>query len=131
MVRAIIGERDEWCSPQQVQGFVQAITRTGGDATFRLVPGAHHSFDRRQPREVVAEASVSPHAPTIYLDHGGAMIHPLTGASDSEAVDRDMMIYAVKAGFGRRGATIGSIEGEPDLFHQDMVGFWTAGLRGA
>lgn len=59
------------------------------------------------------------------------MIHPSSGASDPEAVDRDMMIYAVKAGFGRRGATIGSIEGEPDLFHEDMVGFWTAALRDA
>jgi dienelactone hydrolase len=125
VVRAIIGERDEWCSAQQVQAFVHAMRLVGGDVTFRLVAGAHHSFDRHQPHQNLAEASVSPHAPTVYLDDSGAMIHPVTGLADPASVDRDLMVYAVKAGYGHRGAVIGSSGNEATLFRDDMAAFWT------
>ena len=45
----------------------------------------------------------------------GAMIHPLTGAPDAMLVDRDVMIYALKAGYGKKGARIGSKAGEAKL----------------
>ena len=52
-VPAIIGDRDEWCLPQQVQGHIQAMRLCGGDATIRIVEGAQHSFDSETAIEKV------------------------------------------------------------------------------
>ena len=46
IVRSVIGDRDEWCLPQQVQGHMHAMRLCGCDASFKLFPGAQHSFDR-------------------------------------------------------------------------------------
>jgi dienelactone hydrolase len=123
-VRVLMGDADEWCSPMQVQGHCQAIRLTGGRATLRLVGGAHHSFDRDTPVVAVPDASVSPAAPTTYLADDGAFIHPLQDWPDPKLVDRDVMVYSLKAGFGRRGARLGSREGEAALFRADMLAFW-------
>ena len=77
VVRVLIGDADEWCSPMQVQGHCQAIRLTGGNVTIRLFSGAHHSFDRGTKIVDIADASVSPAAPTTYLADDGAFIHPL------------------------------------------------------
>ena len=123
-IRVIMGDADEWCSPMQVQGHCQAIRLSGGKVTMRLIGGAQHSFDRGTDIENVADASVSPAAPTIYIGNDGAFIHPLSGVADSKLVDRDLMIYALKAGYGRKGAKIGSRDGEAELFKADMLAFW-------
>ena len=47
-VRGIIGDADEWCSAQQMQGYLNAMRLTGG-VSWRVVSGAHHSFDREEP----------------------------------------------------------------------------------
>ncbi len=122
-VRAIVGDRDDWLSVQQVQAQVQAIRLVGGDASLRIVAGAGHSFDRREAVHEVPEASVAPGAPTVYLDGNGAMIHPGTGRPDAELTDRDMFLAAVDAGLGRWGAHIGSLGDQPDLFQADMLAF--------
>jgi dienelactone hydrolase len=50
-IRILMGDRDDWCSPMQVQGHVQAIRLAGGSVTLRLFAGAGHGFDRaRSPR---------------------------------------------------------------------------------
>ena len=124
-VRAIIGDRDDWCSPMQVQAHIHAIRLAGGDATVRIVPGAPHSFDRSTPLEHMPHASVTPAAPTFYIADDGAFILPTSDEPDPELVDRDGFMYAIKAGFGVRGA---SIAGRPDLvplFIEDMTTFWT------
>ena len=123
-IRVIMGDADEWCSPMQVQGHCQAIRLSGGRVSMRLIGGAQHSFDRGTEIENVADASVSPAAPTIYIGNDGAFIHPLGGVADSKLVDRDLMIYALKAGYGRKGAKIGSRDGEAELFKADMLAFW-------
>jgi dienelactone hydrolase len=128
-IRIIMGDADEWCSPMQVQGHCQAIRLSGGKVTMRLIGGAHHSFDRGTDIENVADASVSPAAPTIYIGNDGAFIHPLGEVADSKLVDRDLMIYALKAGYGRKGARIGSRAGEAELFKTDMLAFWRRTLR--
>jgi dienelactone hydrolase len=128
-IRVIMGDADEWCSPMQVQGHCQAIRLSGGKVTMRLIGGAQHSFDRGTEIENVADASVSPAAPTIYIGNDGAFIHPLGGVADSKLVDRDLMIYALKAGYGRKGAKIGSRDGEAELFRADMLAFWRRTLR--
>lgn len=128
-IRVLMGDADEWCSPMQAQGHCQAIRVSGGIASLRLIGGAQHSFDRDTPLELIPEASVSPSAPVTYLADDGAMIHPLQTEPDPALVDRDVMIYAVKAGFGIKGAHIGSGEGEAALFREDMMAFWQRVLQ--
>jgi dienelactone hydrolase len=123
-VRVLMGDADEWCSPMQVQGHCQAIRVSGGDVTMRLIAGAHHSFDRGTDIADVADASVSPAAPTAYIADDGAFIHPTKDVSDPSLNDRDLMVYALKAGYGRKGAKIGSRPGEAELFKADMLAFW-------
>ena len=125
-VRAVIGDRDDWCLPQQVQAHMQAIRLAGGNAGFRLVAGAAHSFDRGTAVENIGDASVSPAAPTIYIEDDGSLVHPLADRGDRALVDRDLMVYGVKAGYGRKGAAIGSQGDDAALFRADMETFWRA-----
>jgi hypothetical protein len=80
----------------------------------------------------VPEASVAPGAPTAYVADDGAFVDPVTGVADPALVDRDLMLYAVHAGYGVRGARIGSEGDQAALFHDDMVAFHrrTLGLAG-
>jgi len=127
-VRAVIGERDNWCSPQQVQGHMNAIRLRGGDVSFRLFPDACHSFDRETPIESLPDAVVALGAPTTFIADDGAMIDPVTGHADPAATERDFMVRAMKAGFGGKGATIGSKGDQPALFREDMQNFWRESL---
>ena len=122
-VRAIVGDQDEWCSVQEIQGQINAMRMGGADAEVRVVPSAHHSFDRAEEPNVITEARVARSAPTIMLDNDGAMFDPQTGSADSALVDMDMFVFALKQGFGTSGATIGSLEGQPELFTADMLEF--------
>jgi dienelactone hydrolase len=124
VVRAVIGERDEWCLPQQVQAQIHAIRLCGGDASSKIFPDAHHSFDRDTPLELVEEASVSPGAPTVYIADDGAFVHPLSDTPDPALTEKELMLYSVKSGHGRRGAHIGSAGRQAELFHADMMAFW-------
>ncbi len=124
-IRAIIGDRDDWCPPVQVQAHIHAMRIAGGDATLRIVPGANHSFDRTTPLEHIPEASVTPGAPTFYIADDGGFILPTSDEPDPELIDLDGFLYSIEAGFGVRGA---HISGNPDLvplFYDDMNTFWT------
>ena len=63
-------------------------------------------------RQVVADHNYTP------------QVRTLLGVADSKLVDRDLMIYALKAGYGRKGAKIGSRDGDAELFKADMLAFW-------
>ncbi len=128
VVRAVIGDQDEWCLPQQVRGHIQAIRLCGGDASCRIFAGAHHSFDRDTPVELIAEASVSPGAPTVYIREDGAFVHPADGRADPAFTDRQLMMYGITAGYGRRGAHLGSQGDQTERFHEDMMAFWKKAL---
>ncbi|MBM3646462.1 MAG: hypothetical protein FJX11_01590 [Alphaproteobacteria bacterium] len=123
-IRVIVGDQDDWVSPQQAQGYVQALRLAGAMASIRIVAGAEHSFDRHEPVQRIAEASVSPGAPTGYLTGAGAFVHPTTGEADAKLTDRDLAVYALKAGYGVRGATIGSQGDQAALFREEMIGFF-------
>jgi dienelactone hydrolase len=129
-IRILMGDRDDWCSPMQAQGHAQAIRLTGGCASLRLFPGAAHSFDRATPVERIAEAAVSPAAPTAYIADDGAFVHPLQTTADPELRDRDLMVYALKAGYGVKGATLGTRGDEAEHFRADMIAFWRRTLLG-
>ena len=128
VVRSVIGERDEWCLPQQVQAHMHAMTLIGCDASFRLFAEAQHSFDRDTAVELVPDASIAPGAPTTYIREDGALVHPLTGQADPGLSELDVMRYSVKSGHGRRGARIGTAGDQARAFHEDMVGFWRTTL---
>jgi dienelactone hydrolase len=128
-IRVLMGDRDEWCSPMQVQGHMQAIRLTGGKATLRLIGGAAHSFDRGSPLARIEEAAVSPAALTAYIADDGAFIHPLASAPDPRLKDRDLMVYGLKSGYGIKGATIGTRGEEASLFRADMIAFWQRTLQ--
>lgn len=123
-VRVLIGDQDNWVSPQQAQGMVQAIRLRGAPASIRIVAGAAHSFDRHTPLEHFADAAIAPHAPIAYLADDGALIHPTTGVADPNLTDLDVALYALKAGFGSKGATIGSQGEQAKLFRDDMIAFF-------
>jgi dienelactone hydrolase len=128
-VRVLMGDADEWCSPMQAQGHVQALRLAGADASMRLFAGAQHSFDRGTAIVTVPDAAVSPAAPTAYLADDGAFIHPIEGSPNPALVDRDLMVYGLKAGYGRKGARIGSRDGDDKAFRDDMVAFWRRVMR--
>jgi dienelactone hydrolase len=128
-IRIIIGDIDEWCSPMQAQGHCQATRLAGGRVSLRLVRGAHHSFDRGTAITDIPDAAVQPPAPTAFIADDGAMLHPLEDTPNPELTDRDIMVYGLKAGYGRKGAKIGSRDGDAELFKQDMLAFWTRVLR--
>ena len=129
-VRSIVGDQDDWVGPQQVQGHMHAIRLRGGAASFRLVPGAEHSFDRHEPLQHFPDAAVSPAAPTSFLRDDGAFIHPTSGEADPKLLDRDLAVYALKAGYGVKGATIGSQGEQAALFRDDMSRFFARTLLG-
>ena len=132
-MRIVIGEQDEWCSAQQAQGYAQAIRLTsasgnGGDVTFKMYEGAHHSYDRRQGLEDFPTATVAPHAPNVYIDDTGAFIDPITGEANAAGTDKDFMVYAAKAGFMVTGARLGSSGDLANQFRADMLSFWERAL---
>tara|TARA_Y100000817_G_C16819522_1_gene528247 strand:+ start:64 stop:1029 length:966 start_codon:yes stop_codon:yes gene_type:complete len=128
-VRAIVGERDDWLSVQQVQSQIQAVALDGGDASIRIVKGASHSFDWDEEVYEIPEASVAPEAPTVYLDATGAMIDPVTGEANSLSTDRTHFLAAIEGGFGRRGAHVGSSGEQAYIFREDMLQFHKSTLR--
>ena len=128
VVRSIIGDQDEWCLPQQVQGYMHAMALCGGDASWRIIENAHHSFDRGSAVTMIEDASVAPSAPTTYLTDSGCYIHPIRGELPAETMDRELMTYGVKSGYGVRGARMGSSGNEAAVFADDMMAFWNTRL---
>lgn len=129
-VRAIIGDQDEWCLPQQVQSHIQGIRAAGCDASFRLIGGAHHFFDQNRPVEHTPDAALAPDAPIVYVDDQGLFHHPLGHSPDPKLTDRDMYVYSAKAGYARFGARYGGGDKKHlrDAFYDDMMTFWTSAM---
>lgn len=67
---------------------------------------------------------MSPAAPTGYLADDGAFVHPTGERPDPRLTDRDLAVYALKAGYGVRGATIGSQGTQAALFRAEMTDFF-------
>jgi dienelactone hydrolase len=123
-IHVLMGDADEWCSPMQAQSHCQTIRAAGGRATMRLFGRAQHSFDRGTAVVEIPDAKIAPAAPIAFIADDGAFLHPLEDTPNPALVDRDLMVYALKAGYGGTGARIGSAEGEAELFRDDMLRFW-------
>ena len=95
----------------------------------RLCRGGEQTVGALTARAGVSQPAVSPAAPIAYLADDGAFIHPIEGTPNAALVDRDLMVYGLKAGYGRKGARIGSRDGDDKAFRDDMVAFWRRVLR--
>ncbi|HJP16037.1 MAG TPA: dienelactone hydrolase family protein [Acidimicrobiales bacterium] len=127
-LRSIIGELDDWVSVKQVEEQISSILATNANASLRIIPEAHHSFDRREDVYEVPEAKVAPKAPTIMITDDGLMIHPETGQPSKEMTDFDAFVFALKSGFGKTGAHMGGIKNQPEIFSADMIDFFKENL---
>ena len=56
-IRAIIGDRNDCCSPMQAQAHIHAIRVAGGDATLRIVPGGPMAVRDGPAHRVLAEGT--------------------------------------------------------------------------
>ena len=122
-LRAIIGDLDEWCSVPEAQGQFNALRAGGADAELRLVIGAHHSFDREEEPHVVEDSVVARGAPTVMFADDGASLDPRTGRYDPALVDRDHFVLAAQGGYTGYGARIGGVDGQLEVFVEDMLAF--------
>ena len=61
-------------------------------------------------------------------DPSGASIETPGEKKGVTQVNRDVMVYSVKAGYGNKGAHLGSAPGEADAFRGDMHAFWQQAL---
>jgi dienelactone hydrolase len=59
----LIGEKDDWTPSEPCRTLTEAAQRAGYPVTIKIYPGAHHSFDSRNPVRYV-EARVNPSVPT-------------------------------------------------------------------
>lgn len=123
------GDRDDWVSVQQCQDAVHAMIVGGQAATMRIVPGALHAFDRADvPPTPIPQAVTSTIFPTIYMTDAGVYFDPRTGQADPALTAKDFTGYAAKAGFGRKGVTIGSRPGDAETFMTEMTAFFVREL---
>jgi hypothetical protein len=76
----------------------------------------------------MSEARVAPEAPILFLEDSGEMIHPETKQANPDLVDYDIFVHAMKQGYGRLGADIGGIDGQPEIFKKDMIEFYSQHL---
>ena len=119
----------------QVLNHADSMVRTTIDGKLFLPPDAEPSPTKRFCCVIVVPGSlgVAPshlmHAQTLTGLGIAAFVHPITGIADPDLVDRDLMIYSIKAGYGVRGALIGSNPGEADAFREDMSSFWRTAMQ--
>lgn len=124
-VRAVIGSIDDWVPVPPVQAQIRAISISGGDASIRVLAGAHHGFDRPGGIEAAADAMVAPGSLMMFMADDGAMIEPRTGTSDPQLVDADIFRANAKDGFAGVGASVGGTPETAAWYAQDMVTFYT------
>ena len=102
-VLILMGDRDEWCSPMQVQGHAQAIRLCGGTARMRLFSGAAHSFDRGTAssacRGCVGRAS---RTHSLCRRRRGLRASPRGTSRTWRLTDRDLMVYCAEGGIRKK-----------------------------
>lgn len=96
---------------------------------MRIIPGALHAFDRADvPPTPIPHAVTSTIFPTIYMTDAGVYFDPRTGQTDPGLTAKDFTSYAAKAGFRRKGVTIGSRPGDAEAFMTEMTAFFAREL---
>src|SRR3546814_10215781 len=80
------------------------------------------------PPTPIPGAITSTTFPTIYMTDTGIYIDPRTGQADPALTAKDFTSYAAKAGFGRKGVTIGSRPGDAEAFMREMTAFFAREL---
>ena len=57
-IHILIGELDNWVPAKPCEDLVDNIRAAGGNAQITVYPGAHHSFDRQSPLEIMPDGYI-------------------------------------------------------------------------
>lgn len=124
------GDKDDWVSPQQCQGAVQALLNGGSDALMMMFPGALHAFDRAgvSPTEIPHAMSLI-NFPTLYINNHGQYYNMRSGKMEPSLTGLDLFTYAATAGFIKKGVHIGSSGNQAADYTQEMLSFFKTRLN--
>jgi len=92
-------------------------------ASERAKAGAVTDVDPAQAATLLHATEAQIPAFEASIDEQASTLSALLGVLYA-LVDRDLMVYGLKAGYGRKGARIGSRDGDDKAFRDDMVAFW-------
>jgi len=129
-VRIIIGSHDDWASPVKCQAWDHAISLAGGRSSLRMVPGAHHAFDRHDEgvREL-PEALTATRYPIWYIDERGGFRDYRQGLYHRGRRDAERQRRVEASGLAERGAHYGGSEDLARLLRADMLRFFRRTLK--
>lgn len=124
------GDQDNWVSVQQCQDLVHALAQRENAAGIRILSGAFHAFDRTGfPPTELPEVPRTIRFPTVYMDDNGYFLDPATGLFrqdlNADFFDRQVL----EGGFVERGVTVGSRDGDAQLYVSEMLEFFTRELK--
>lgn len=129
-VRIIIGSHDDWVSPVKCQAWAHAIHVGGGHSSLRLVPGAHHAFDRDDAGvQELPEALTATRFPIWYIDDRGGFRDYREGLYHRSRSDAERQRRVEASGLAARGAHYGGSEALARLLRADMLRFFRRTLK--
>lgn len=127
-IRVTMGDSDKWTLLSAVQGYCNAIRLCGGDVELKVWRDAEHSFDRPDvPLTFVPDGLESTRAPVYFLDEQ-ANFYDLYSGKPNPALTESELRAEIHERFGHEGCTLGSKPGQPELFTEDMLGFFRGKL---
>lgn len=126
-VRFVMGDRDNWVSPQQCQGYADAMRGQNPQVSARLVRDAFHGFGYGGELRELPQALKALNAPTLYFDPQGRLLDPWSGQATPGL--SDTAIAKMLTPFLSRGATVGSQGEQMQDFMKDFTAFFSGQLR--
>lgn len=129
-VRIIVGSHDDWVSPVKCQAWEHAISLAGGRSSLRMVPGAHHAFDRHDAGvQELPEALTATRFPIWYIDERGGFRDYRQGLYRRGRSDAERQRRVEASGLAARGAHFGGREELARLLRADMLRFFRRTLK--
>ena len=126
-VRLLVGDSDNWVSPVPTQGLAAAMRVTNPKVSIRFIRGAYHGFGNYSPVQEMPNAAIALNSPIMYINDQGAFIDWYTGQAVSGA--DDTYFYRLNAPWQGRGAKVGTMPGQTEIFITEMVGFFTQQMK--
>lgn len=126
-VRFLVGDSDNWTSPNQCQGYAATMAALNREVSIRLFKGAVHGFGYGEPIREIPDAMKALNAPIIYFNDAGVLIDWYSGEALPGVGDR--YLFSVGKPFFGKGVRAGSAEGEVEAFIADFVAFFKRSLQ--